>query len=97
MIKIIFEVSEDFIRENGDIEVAKQKMESSKPEDMLKIFADSLVFSQIKDDMEEGKTEFIVNPDKLDEKSNELYDKFIGTACALSHFSVIDKAHTKDL
>ena len=96
MIKIIFEVSEDFIRENGDIEVARQKIESSKPEDILKLFAESLAFRQIKDDMEEGKTEFIVNPDKLDEKSNELYDKFIGTACALAHFSVIDKAHTKE-
>ena len=91
MIKIIFEVSEDFIRENGDKEVTKRKMESAKSEDLLRIFADSLVFSQIKDDMEKGNTEFIVNPDKLDEKSNELYDKFIGTACALAHFSITDK------
>lgn len=91
MIKIIFEVSEDFIRENGDFEVGKQKMESAKPEDMLKIFADSLVFSQIKDDMEKGKTEFIVTPDKLYAKSKELYDKFIRTVCALAHFSITDK------
>ena len=96
MIKIIFEVSEDFIRENGDIEVAKQKMESSKPENMIKIFADSLVYRQLKDDIEEGKTEFIVTPDSIDGKSFELYDKILGTICALAHFSVTDKVQAKE-
>ena len=96
MIKIIFEVSEDFIRENGDIEVARQKMESSKPEDMLKIFADSLVYNQIKDDLEKGKTEFIVTTDRIDGKSLKLYNNIIGTVCALAHFSVTDKVQAKE-
>lgn len=97
MIKIIFEVSEDFIRENGDIEVAKKKMESSKPEDMIKIFADSLVYRLLKDDIEEGKTEFIVTPDRIDGKSLELYNQIFGTVCALAHFSLTDKVQAKEL
>ena len=96
MIKIIFEVSEDFIRENGDIEVANQKMESSKPEDIIKIFADSLVYSQIKDYLEKGKTEFIVTPDRIDGKSLVLYNNIIGIVCALAHFSVTDKVQAKE-
>jgi len=90
MIKITFEVSEDFIRENTDPKAIAAKLAHDGTRAM-KIMLDMVGFGQLKKQVESGKTEFVVTPDKLDEKSQELYNNEIGEICLLAAFSESDK------
>ena len=90
MIKITFEVSEDFIEKGTDPKkVASQMMvEGNHP---MQVMLDMIGFGQLKKQIEKGKTEFVVTPDKLDEKSLEIYNHEIGEICLLAAFSESDK------
>ena len=90
MIKITFEVSEDFIRENAKPEKTIAKAESDGKK-ALKALFDTISFKQLEKQVDEGKTEFVVTTDKLDSKSKELYNNEIGTICILAAFSETDK------
>lgn len=95
MIKITFELSEDFIEKNSSAERLSENMESDKnPLEAIKDFA---CFNTIKKQIEDGKTEFVVTPDKLDEKSMSIYNGYIGQICALAAFSETDKKEEKGL
>lgn len=87
MIKITFEISEDFIMEQADLDNFSARMSASEPILALK---DALCFTAIKNAIKSGTTEFYVTPDKLDEKSMEIYNKSIGEICALAVFSETD-------
>ena len=90
MIKITFEVSEDFIRENASSESATAKMAAAEGNKAMKVLFDMIGFGQLKKEVEKGKTEFVVTPDKLDKKSQELYDNEICEICLLAAFSETD-------
>ena len=87
MIKITFEISEDFINEKADM--SKLSTIMSEPEPLL-ILKDVMSFGIIKKDIESGIKEYIVTPDKLDPASMRLYNRFIGEICALATFSETD-------
>jgi len=91
MIKITFEISEDFIAENAKAANALEKMKNS--EGGNKPFAallDMICFGILKKEVDKGTTEFVVTKDKLDDKSKELYDKTIPEICGLAAFSEND-------
>lgn len=90
MIKIMFEVSEDFIRENATPEAATAKMKAEDGQRAMKALFDMIGFKQLEKQIDEGKTEFVVTPDKLDDKSKELYNNEIGEICLLAAFSETD-------
>ena len=90
MIKIMFEVSEDFIRENAKPETTTTKAEAGDGKNAIRALFDMIGFSLLKKQIDEGKTEFVVTPDKLDDKSKELYDKELGEICLLAAFSETD-------
>lgn len=90
MVKITFEVSEDFIREGADSEKALAKAGEGK--NAIRALFDVVGFKQIEDQLDKGKTEFIVTPDKLDDKSIDLYNREIGSICMLAAFSETDNA-----
>ena len=87
MIKILFEVSEDFIRESASPEIFMKAEDGKRA---MKAFLDMIGFKMIEDQIDEGKTEFVVTPDKLDDKSKELYNNEIGEICLLAAFSETD-------
>lgn len=89
MIKILFEVSEDFIRENVSPKTYVNKI-NKRGADPLKALVDMMSFNLLEELINEGKTEFVVTPDKLDDKSNRIYDETIGTVCVLASFSERD-------
>ena len=91
MIKIVFEVSEDFIRESASPETATAKMKAEDGKRAMKALFDMISFKQLEKQIEKGKTKFVVTPDKLDDKSKELYDNEIGEICMLAAFSKTDK------
>ena len=95
MIKIMFEVSEDFIRESASPESATTKVEAEDGKHVMKAFFDMIGFSLLKRQIDEGKTEFVVTPDKLDDKSKELYNKELGEICLLAAFSETDNKKEK--
>ena len=90
MIKITFEVSEDFIRESASPETATAKMIAEEGKRAMKALFDMIGFSQLKKHIDEGKTEFVVTPDKLNDNSKELYNNEIGEICLLAAFSETD-------
>lgn len=61
----------------------------------MKSFLDIISFTALKSQIEKGNTEFVITPDKLDEKSKELYDHYIAQICALAAFSETDKKEEK--
>lgn len=94
MIKITFEISEDFIREKSDLDKA---LKSAKDKgEVLVSLTDAIGFNQLNNQIEEGKTEFVVTKDKLDKVSKEIYDMTIGRVCILAAFSEKDKVQNKE-
>ena len=94
MIKITFEVSEDFIRESATPESTRAKLKANQ--NPFSILAGLMGFSSLNQLIEEqGKTEFIVSKDKLSEKSRCIYDSSIGDICILAVLSEIDSEEGK--
>lgn len=91
MVKITFEISEDFIRENANPESASEKIMAAEGKKTVKVLFDMIGFSKLKERIDAGKTEFVVTPDKLDEKSIEMYNNELGEICILAAFSETDK------
>lgn len=91
MVKIIFEVSEEFINESANPDNATAKMKAAEGNRAMKVLFDMIGFGQLKKQVEKGKNEFTVTPDKLNEKSTELYNNEIGEICLLAAFSETDK------
>lgn len=91
MVKITFEVSEDFIRENASPKLATEKMKAAEGDNAVKVMFDLISFSQMENMIDKGKTEFIVTPDKLDETSMQLWETEIPEICLLGVFSESDK------
>ena len=91
MVKVIFEISEDFIRESASPDTATAKMKAEDGKNAMKALFDMMGFMQLKRHIDEGKTEFVVTPDKLDDKTMELYNNELGEICLLAAFSETDK------
>lgn len=91
MVKIIFEVSEKFINESANPEKAFAKIEAANGNRAMKELFDMIAFSQLKKQVEKGKKEFTVTPDKLNKKATKLYNDEIGEICMLASFSETDK------
>ena len=90
MIKITFEINEDFIRESAKPESVTAKMAEDGGKRSVKALFDMIGFSKIVEQMDKGKTEFVVNTDKLDDKSKELFNNEVGEICMLAAFSETD-------
>lgn len=91
MIKITFEVSEDFVNENLSHENAFAKISAADGKTAIQILFDIIGLRALKSQVDKGKKEFVVTPDKLDEKSMQLYDITLGNVCLLASFSETDK------
>ena len=84
MIKITFEVDEDFIRENSDLENLIDKIKrQGGPEAMLSL-AEALAFKELTRKIDAGKTEFVVTQESLDKKLKALYDHDIADICMMA-------------
>jgi len=90
MVKIIFEVSEDFINEQASEETISAKMKAAEGQEAFKVIIDMIGFKQLKKEVDKGTKEFVVTPDKLDEKSLKIYNGEIGEICVLAAFSETD-------
>ncbi len=98
MIKITFEVSEDFVRENAKSEKFLEGEEKGNALKAIKALAEILTLARMEKLIDEGKTEFVVTPDKLDDKSKIVYNGTIGQICALAVFSEHDnKGESEDV
>ena len=90
MIKITFEVSEDFIRENATVDTTISKLETTNGINSVRVLFDTIAYKQLEEQIDNGKTEFVVSQDKLDKKSKVLYDMEISSVCMLAAFSETD-------
>ena len=84
MVKIIFEVSKDFIKEQVKDETVSAKMKEAEGSKALKVLFDMVGFKQIEKQIDKGVTEFVVTPDKLKESSEKLYKGELGSICLLA-------------
>lgn len=88
MVKITFEVSEDFIRERASIDSLIAKVDDKEGvHNAISSFVENIGFQSINQLVKEGNTEFTVNPDKLDKPSKEIFNIEIGKICLLTAFS----------
>ena len=90
MVKIIFEVSEDFIKQNADIKLMLEKTREGGQQEAVRGLMDVLCYSAFQNCIKDGKSEFVVSTDKLDGKSMEMYNIMIGNICALAAFAEHD-------
>lgn len=90
MIKITLEVSEDFIRENASAENTTDKLLNANGISATRFLLNYMSFVSLENEIENGKTEFVITPDKLDYKLMQIYNNNIGEICALAAFSETD-------
>ena len=95
MVKIIFEVSKDLIANNASEETRSAKMKAAEGDKALRVLFDSIAFQQLNKEIEAGKTEFVVSPNVLDEKSMNMYNHELGDICMLAYLSELDKKEEK--
>ena len=83
MVKFIVEVSEGYIQERSDM---NNLMELSKNKDKnpLELMADFMVFTALKRQIEEGKTEFKLSSLEVSENGLPLFNSAISFLGALS-------------
>lgn len=91
MIKIIFEVSEDFIEESASLDALSGKIIDADIESTLTAFADSLAYNALEKHIKKEKTEFVVKPDELDGMTKDIFDSIIGKICVLASVSETNK------
>ena len=90
MITITFEIDEKFVRENATTEAATKRVEKN-PKDAMKAMFNMVACKQFCEQLDKGKTEFVVKPEKLDETSQKIYENSIFDVCLLASFSETDK------
>ena len=95
MVKIIFEVSKDLIANNASEETLNAQMKAAEGDKALRVLFNSIAFKQLQKQIEAGKTEFVVTPDKLDDKSMNMYNHELGDICMLAFLSETDKKEEK--
>lgn len=89
MVKIIFEVSEDFIEEKATVDaaVATAGDGGGDGKSVIKALFGIFAYGLLKKRVEEGETEFVVTPDRLSEKALEVYNNEITEICCLGAIS----------
>lgn len=89
MAKFIIEVDDDFIRENAEIEVVREKMDPKMSGGaMLRAVFDAIAFKSIKDQLDKGVTEFHVTRDMMaDDTKREYYDHNITDVLMLAYMA----------
>lgn len=79
MAKFIIEVSDEYIREHADGEkMAAKATAASDGSEALGVLFDVIAFNQIKDALDEGKTEFAFTIDDMDdEKGCKIFNSVV--------------------
>lgn len=88
MVKITFELTEEFINENAEFKAPKKEDDAKE---VLRSLGFSMCFNALKRHVDAGKKDFVITTDKLDESSMILYNRNIDDVAALAAFSVSDK------
>lgn len=88
MVKITFELTEEFINENAEF-VAPKKEDDAK--DVLRRLYWMASFRQLKKYVDAGKKDFVVTTDKLNTDAKDMYVHTIDDVAALASLSVDDE------
>jgi len=88
MVKITFELTEEFINENAEF-VAPKKKDDAK--DVLRRLYWTASFRQLKNYVDAGKKDFVVTTDKLNTDAKDMYVHTIDDVAALASLSVDDE------
>lgn len=82
MVKFIIELSEDYISKNANAQEVLGKMDGNNEQGggshPLKKFFNLIAFTSIEKEVNNGKKEFVISRDSLDDKLKELFDISIG-------------------
>lgn len=88
MVKITFELTEEFINENAEF-AAPKKEDDAK--DVLRRLYRTASFRQLKKYVDAGKKDFVVTTDKLNTDAKDMYVHTIDDVAALASLSVDDE------
>lgn len=84
MVKIIFELENEFIANNANEENISAKMKAAEGNDFIKVLLETVAFTSLFKQVELGKTEFVVTPDKLDVDLLKTYNSSLPEICLLA-------------
>lgn len=62
----------------------------------MKVLFDSIAYKKLKKQIEQGKSEFVVTPEKLDDTSISIYNNELGDICMLAYLAETDKKEEKE-
>ena len=82
MIKITFEVDENFVKNRGNMPENKESLLGQNPTDFLLSLFGICACRQLEKKIQEGQTEFVVTPSALTDMGQKLYDRVIDEVCA---------------
>lgn len=80
MVKITFEISEEYIREHADVDNVTTSFKDNVMMGMLNLLA----FGGMEQELKNGKTEFVVKREAVDDRIVEMYDHGVAYACLLA-------------
>ena len=83
MIKFIIEVSEEYIRQNADVENVTKKAEGENANPLKALF-DAIAYSAIEKKIDKGVNEFVISQDNFDDGDKKLFDHCFGEVCMLA-------------
>ena len=95
MVKITFEVDEDFIIENASLNKMVPGLKNMNGFQAVTSIFEAIAYRQLSELMSEGKKEFTVTPDKLDAKNLMLYTSCIGEICMMAVSTEKEKTVSK--
>ena len=85
MVKIIIELSEEYIAQMSDLDNVKKVEMGGGSRDLLYALTSALSFKAIEKEVENGKKEFVLNRETLpDENAKKLFDNRVDDICALA-------------
>lgn len=82
MIKITFEVDENFVKNRGNMPKDKESLLSQNPTDFLLSLFGMCACRLLEEKVQKGQTEFVVTPSALTDMGQKLYDRVIDEVCA---------------
>ena len=87
MIKITFEIPEEFIAKKAESAFTINEIKEEKGASAIKKLFTMMGMSALDGLIKGGKTEFVINHDNLDKKIKPVYDLSIGDVCMLAALS----------
>ena len=89
MVKIIFEIEEDYVKEQADFKNYLKREVSNKAE-AIKAYSNVVSFSMLQQAIDKGAKKAVVRQEELTKKNRPIYDKAIAKIAMLGAYAFLN-------